>query len=78
MTIEADLACPYKTGPGHEQFIRFREKHGWSKRDVAFLLGVTEAAVSHWESGKNVMKAGLWELLHIKAIVQHRRKVFKT
>lgn len=42
-----------------------REKNGWTQRDLARELGVTHAAIAHWETGNRAPSGPARKLLRI-------------
>lgn len=47
-----------------EQLREWRERHGWSLRQMADRLGVNYSAVSRWEQGKRRVPNLLDRALH--------------
>jgi len=78
MSIPDSLICPYEKGPDPNELLLLRKRMGWTKVDIAKLVGVSGVAVMNWENGKSRMKPGLWELLKIKVnVLQRARRVEK-
>ena len=36
----------------HEEFLRLRKEMGWTQYFLADVIGVTRAAIAHWEWGR--------------------------
>ncbi|HEX6540334.1 MAG TPA: helix-turn-helix transcriptional regulator [Ktedonobacterales bacterium] len=46
-----------------ERLLQFRTRKGWSRRELAARMGVTDAAVGYWERGDGFPTIGLRPVL---------------
>lgn len=49
-----------KTAPSREDLVTARERRGKTQTDIADRFGITQAAVSYWESGDKTPHPSQW------------------